>query len=260
MIVRGIVMTRGENGATIEEMREDYFKMFSEFWPLQSVETAQIVTYLIEIHGLMMEKQDSGLCIWYIDDIGSNISERHFDSNNNVNVAGPSDVSCEVLNNSHGLVAPRLRRQIVTSSFVSGNTVPSLSSSATSSSANTVSSASTEALNFFEPIENKRESAAAKRKFSQDSCPCAEKRMKLTETDRVPLIEKNLDIHNWNSGTNGVVKQVTTSTEKENSILALNGVANGGNDAIECIEEIEVASDSDYHASIGRTEMKKLEK
>lgn len=257
MIIRGIVMTRGENGATIEEIRADYFKMFGWQWRLQFVKTEQIVQYLVEIHGLMMEKLESGLCIWYIDDIG----DRHLhDSNNNVTVAGQSDSNGEVQNDSHGLVEPHMRRQMLTSSFVSGNTVPSLSSSSTTtttaastSATKTASSASSEALHFIEQNE-------LKRRLSHDSCPHGEKRTKFTEADRLPLIEKNLNFHNWNSGANGSMKLVTTSTEKEISISVGNGVANGGIDAIECIEEIEVVSDSEYQAPIQELEMKKLQK
>lgn len=65
MIIRGIVMTRGERGATIEEMRSDYFEMVGEQWLLKRRKTESIVSYLNEIGGLMLEKMDTGLCIWY---------------------------------------------------------------------------------------------------------------------------------------------------------------------------------------------------
>lgn len=250
-------MSRGENGATIEEMRSDYFEMFNTFWPLKLDQIDEIVQYLSEIHGLVMEKLDSGLCIWYIDDLGSSLSDRHMDSNNNVMAAEQqSSDSVEVQSDSHGFVAPLSRRQMVTTSslFVSGNTEPSLSSSATSSTAVITSSASSD--NSIETIENAPELAKNKRKLSNDDCSLVKKRIKPNATDRLPLIEKNLNLHNWNSGANGTVKQLITSTEKENSMLALNGAAS---DAIECSAEIEVASDSEYQAPIEGAAMKNLQ-
>lgn len=259
MIIRGIVMTRGENGATIEEMRSDYFKMFCEHWPLKCKKTDHIVQYLVEIHGLMMERLDTGLCIWYIDDIGSNLSDRQIDSNNNANVAGQSDSSGgEVQNDSNGFVAPLMRRKMLISAFVSGTLIPSLSSSSTTTTSTSSAIITASSVSFVE--QNERETDTLKRRHSHDSCPHEVKRIKSTEADRLPLIEQNLNMHNWNSATNGTAKQVTTSTEKENSILAPNGAANGGIDAIECIEEIEVVSDSEYQAPIKDIEMKKLQK
>lgn len=262
MLLRGIVMTRGENGATIEEMRTDYFRMFGEHWLLMGNTLAETVSYLIDIDGLMMEKQSSGLCIWYIDDIGSSMIERHIDSNNNGTVAGQSD-------DSNGFVDPQRRRQMLTSSsFVRGNTVPpSVSSSTATESSSTMSataeesSQSTEVIDDIQPIENACEPATTKRKLSQGNCSHVEKRMKATtEPDRVPLNEKNVNIHNWNSGPNGIVKQVTTSTVKgENSLL--NGATNEvGIDVIEGIDGIEIVSVSDYQEPIKETELKKLQK
>lgn len=93
MMLRGIVMTRGELGATIAEMRKDFYKIMGEPWPLNRLKTNKIVEYLLEIDGLMMEHLDTGLCIWYIDDIGSNVSERESDSNNNVVVINDTTLS-----------------------------------------------------------------------------------------------------------------------------------------------------------------------
>lgn len=62
MLLRGIVMTRGENGATISEMRSDYYQLIGEQWPLYRNRTQSIVKYLTEIEGLMMNKLDDGLC------------------------------------------------------------------------------------------------------------------------------------------------------------------------------------------------------
>lgn len=247
-------MTHGDNGATIEEMRTDYFNMVGERWPLKCCGTDSIVSYLNQIDGLMMEKLDDGLCIWYIDDIGSNLSDRQMDSNNNINVAGQSDTGGDVRNNSDGSVD---RRQ--TTSFVSGNTGPTLSTTTTTTSSETVTLSSAASTEAFEQ-QNDRESDKLKRRLSHNSsCPHDGKRQKSNEADptkQMPLIEQNLNLHNWNSGANGVMKQVTTSTEKENSMLVLNGVANGVID----VEEIEVGSVSDYQAPIKDTEMKQLQK
>lgn len=260
MIIRGIVMSRGENGATIEEMRSDYFEIFGKSWPLQLYKTDEMVLYLVEIHGLMMEKQESGLCIWYIDDLGSNLSDRHMDFNNNNVAEQQNGDSVEVQNDSNGFVDSQSRRQtmLTSSSFVSGNTVPLLSSSATSSTAVTASSASSNRS--VETIENAPESVTNKRRLSNGDCPHVGKRIKSIATARLPLIEMNLNLHNWNSGgANGTMKQVTTSTEKENSMLALNGGANAGIDPIECSEEIEGVSDSEYQAPIKGTAMTDLQ-
>lgn len=251
MIIRGIVMTRGEAGATIEEMRSDYFYMFGKHWPLKRNETEQIVQYLTEIDGLMLEKMDTGLCIWYIDDLGSRLT----DSNNNINMGGQSDSSGEMQNDSNGSIAPHVRRRMLISAFVSGSIVPSLLSASTTTTTTSASSAGITASSATtEPYiaQNEREADKLKRKLSNDSYQHGGKRTKSTEADRLPLIEKNLHMHNWNSATNGTVKQLTTSTEKENSISVPN--------AIECIEEIEVVSVSEYQAPIKDTEMKKLQK
>lgn len=62
MILRGIVMTRGENGATISEMRTDYYDITGEQWPLYHYRTQRIVKYLMEIDGFLMHKHENGLC------------------------------------------------------------------------------------------------------------------------------------------------------------------------------------------------------
>lgn len=62
MLLRGIVMTRGENGATINEMRSDYYQIYGQQWPLQHDSTHDIVGYLMEIDGLLMNREENGLC------------------------------------------------------------------------------------------------------------------------------------------------------------------------------------------------------
>lgn len=258
MLIRGIVMTRKENGATIEEMRSDYFHMFGEHWPLKNSDLKETISYLVEIDGLMMEEHETGLCIWYIDDIGSTLSTRgsfstrHVDSNNNGNVTTQPD-----RDSSNELVS--------SSSFVGGNTVPpsmvSSSSSSTMSAAATLSPSSVK-IDSIQPNENAcGPSVTVKRKLSTGICSQEEKRTKSSATDRLPLIEKNLNIHNWNSGANAIVKQqVTTSTEKESSILILNGAANAvGIDAIEGIDLIEIVGESEWQSNNG-AELNKLQK
>lgn len=75
MILRGIIMSRGDRGATIAEMRADYHDIKLEPWPLQYEKTNRIVGYLLQIDGLVMERLENGLCVWYIDDLG-NVSQR----------------------------------------------------------------------------------------------------------------------------------------------------------------------------------------
>lgn len=63
MLLRGIVMSRGmENGATISEMRSDYYRIYGQQWPLFGKTTSQIIRYLMEIDGLVMYELDDGLC------------------------------------------------------------------------------------------------------------------------------------------------------------------------------------------------------
>lgn len=206
MILRGIVMTRGELGATIKEMRSDYYDIIGEAWPLKYRNTHEIIIYLLEIDGLMMEKLDTGLCIWYIDDIGCNISERDLDANNNdvIVIDGSSVLENEDLphNNSYAIPAPR--RHMVTSSFVNEH----------ARGMSTVTSASDTSL--MESIE----SINRKRNLSPDSQSVSiiDKRPKLLAPDRLPLLEKNLDIHNRKNGAKVMVKKQTTSTEIENSM------------------------------------------
>lgn len=210
------------------------------------------------------------MCIRYIDDIGSNLSDRLMDSNNNVNVAaGPSDGSGDVQDNSNGCVDP-LRRQMTTTSFDSGTSIQTLSTTATTSSTSS-SSSSSEAITVSSSTSsdmygpNDRESDKLKRRLSHNDsaslCSHGGKRKKSNEADPAPLIEKNLSFHNWNSGANDVMKKLaTTSTEKENSILVQNGGAVGVIDTIECIEVIDDVSDTDYVAPVKDTDMKQLQK
>lgn len=210
MILRGIVMTRGDSGATISEMRSDYFNIVCKPWPLNACDTDETIQYLMQIDGLMMEKLDSGLCIWYIDDIGSNVSERECDSNNNVidSLVATETVSENTQyasNNSYEIPPPRVRR-LATSSFITGNGVGISSSSASTMPIDAIVNVS------------------RKRNLSDHGDENTDKRARLTN-DQLPLLEKNLDIHNRHNGGRSMAKK-TTSTEIENSISApseLNG-------------------------------------
>lgn len=229
-VLRGIVMTRGDSGATIAEMRAEYFNMFCEKWPLQNLKTDHIVRYLIQIEGLVMVKCESGPCIWYIDDLGSSLSDQDVDSNNNITTISnemeltepvttvPSHASNhETTDNSYKIRHFRSRP----------NLTPSLST------------VSAETLHFDSSLENDHtDLATKKRPLSQntDATEHVHKRLKPDEANRLPLIEKNLDIHNRKSGANEMVKQVT-STEKESS-MSVQSVSNPSVEIMECTESI----------------------
>lgn len=210
MILRGIVMTRGEMGATIGEMRSDYYDMIGESWPLHRMNSKQIIKYLVSIDGLMMEQLDTGLCIWYIDDIGSNVSEQGSDNNNNniivindTSVAMTSALDNEQQANSVSYAIPPPRPRIVSSSFANAN-----------GQAVSLSSSTSDSL-LIESLVN----ANCKRTLSEDSVSqqIEQKRQKLLKPGRLPLNEENLDIHNRYNGANSMLKQ-TTSTEIGNPI------------------------------------------
>lgn len=134
MIIRGIVATRGEEGATIAEMREDYFEIVCEKWPLQGVHHRAIIGYLMELEGLVMVKHPNGACIWYVDDLG-NISERinQRDANNN-EVITVSDVSTiesvtEISSNNNSSYALPTAPRVQSSSLSDFRSLPSSSAS-----------------------------------------------------------------------------------------------------------------------------------
>ncbi|XP_031626307.1 uncharacterized protein LOC116342729 [Contarinia nasturtii] len=226
MILRGIVMTRGEEGATICEMRADYFKIVGEKWPLYRMKTDKIVQYLMEIDGLMMEKQESGLCIWWIDDIGSSMNSREFDSNNNVIVIEDSTVanttnSHAAMTNNNSYAIPAAQRRMANSSFVS------------ETHAQHVSATSSDLLHI-EPIENGNDKNR-KRNLSQDrNNNDNNKRPRLLPENGLLLNEQNLHIHNRNNGPNLIDKKIT-STEIENSISIHDDA--DGNDYVAPIKE-----------------------
>lgn len=232
MIIRGIVATRGEEGATIAEMRDDYFEIVCEKWPLQDVHHRAIIGYLMELEGLVMVRVTNGPCIWYIDDLG-NVSERlnqhQCDANNN-DIIAVSDVS-------------------------TGENVIEISGSSTISAQSTSSS-----LNGFNPLPSTITDTSAdvqendksrKRHISfsssHESFHNDTKRQCNKSFDRINLIEENLEIHNIQVGSNGICKK-TTSTEVEcsssiNQAFNANGFPNGyhsngsnGSNGVDCLD------------------------
>lgn len=231
MILRGIVMSRGESGATISEIRADYFDVVCQPWPLRRSTTDQIVQYLMEIDGLMAERLENGPYIWYIDDIGASLSEREAtDSNNNdiynsVTMETVSDNTQNAANSSYSLAPPRARQ--TTPSFVSGN---NSGSTITSSS-----SADTPLMDSVQKENRKRNLSDGN--DSMRNFTSAQKRQRLSARDRLPLIEKNLDIHNRHNGASSMAKKIT-STEIENSI-SVQSESNGCLATADYIEPIQ---------------------
>lgn len=203
MILRGIIMSRGDAGATIAEIRLDYFDIVCEPWPLKWCTTDDIIRYLMQIDGLMMEMKDDGLCIWYIDDIGFNVSERAVDSNNNIIVIDDTVVATETTaessqqapNNSYAIPPPRVRR-ITTSASAVANMIIGTSA----------------ATSLITTHRNRKRHST-----DLSTCQHPEKQPKLSTPGRLPLLEENLDIHNRHSGAIAMAKKVT-STEIESSI------------------------------------------
>lgn len=165
--------------------------------------------------------------IWYIDDLGSNVSEH--DSNNNVitvesTVATVSENNQPAHNNSYAIPAPRCR--IITSSV--REHAQGVSSTSTS----------TDHTLLIESMEN---GGNLKRNLSQNSHieQSTEKRPRMMPPNGLALNEENLDIHNRENGASSMVTQ-TTSTEIEKSISIPNILINGSivpNDYIAPIKE-----------------------
>lgn len=66
-IIRGIVISRGDTGATIAEMRTDYKQLVCEDWPLHNRSTDEIEKYLNNIEGLSsIQLEDDGPFVWFI--------------------------------------------------------------------------------------------------------------------------------------------------------------------------------------------------
>lgn len=202
MIIRGIVATRGEEGATISEIREDYFEIVCEKWPLQYVHHRVIIGYLMEIQGLVMVREPNGPCIWYVDDLG-NVSEQlnlqRCDANNN-EIVTVSDVSTlesvteMSSDNSSSYALPTVPRvQSASASLTGFHPLPSGS---------TILDASN--------IRKRHISFGS----SQESFLNDTKRHRNGSFNRMNLIEENLQIHNLHVGSNGICKK-TTSTEVE---------------------------------------------
>lgn len=66
-IIRGIVISRGDAGATIAEMRTDYKQLVCEDWPLYKKSTDEIENFLNDIEGLSsIQLGPNGPFVWFI--------------------------------------------------------------------------------------------------------------------------------------------------------------------------------------------------
>lgn len=100
-LICGIVLTRGDDGATIAEMRSDYNEIMCEPWPLAQLTTLEIIRYLEKITGLRMETLASGAYVWYVDGIQDD-----------------SEIPCESTNNSYAIPAPQIQPKLMSSSLI----------------------------------------------------------------------------------------------------------------------------------------------
>lgn len=198
MLIRGIVATRGNDGATIDEMAHDYFEICCRKWRLHRLRTHQIVRYLCEIDGLIMVKENVyndgwiPTCIWYIDDLGGiseRLSQQEQDFNNNDIV----NTSANNRSNSYSLVpAPRIE------------------SNASSSLSNTNTSVSQLASS----IEILESNSQKRRTENVDEQKRPRHEVMLRQENRLPLLQENLEIHDLRSGSKSQPRK-TTSTEVE---------------------------------------------
>lgn len=99
LIIRGIVLTRGADGATISEIRRDYMEMVGDQWPLADYLDSEIIGYLNKISGIYMDKWDNGAYIWRACGTIS------------------SELEQQTPNNSYMLNAPPAPMQLTTSSM-----------------------------------------------------------------------------------------------------------------------------------------------
>lgn len=240
MIIRGIVATRGEEGATIAEMRDDYFEIVCEKWPLQGVHHRAIIGYLTELEGLVMVRVPNGPCIWYVDDLG-NVSERlnqhQCDANNNdiitVSDASTGENVIEISSNSNSTISyvlPTAPSVQSTSSSLNGfNPLPSTTITDTSADVQENDKSRKRHISF----------GSSQESFYNDT-----KRPRNKSFDRINLIEENLEIHNFHVGSNGMCTK-TTSTEVEcsssiNQVFNANGFPNGyhsnGSNGVDCLD------------------------
>lgn len=168
--------------------------------------------------------------IWYIDDLGSNVSEH--DSNNNVitiesTVATVSENNQPAHNNSYAIPAPRCR--IITSSVKEHD--QGVSSTSTSADHTLL-------------IESMETGGHLKRNLSQDShIEHMEKRPRMMTPTGLALNEENLDIHNRENRASSMVTQIT-STEIEKSISIPNIQINGSTVTSDYIEPLKEPIDN----------------
>lgn len=207
MILRAIVMTRGETGATIGEMRSDYYHIKEEPWPLQFQPTNRIIDYLHHIDGLIMERARDGLCVWYIDDLG-NLSHQLQDYNNNN--SGQSNKNIVTVNSSgeSALIIDQSRSE-GSSNFLSRSLSKSKSTNASTESGVRFVSTTTDNNN------NSRANSNKMKRTTVDHAPATiiNKRPRLEKL--IPLSKVNLSLHDKCTRVESVVAMKTTSTEVE---------------------------------------------
>lgn len=207
MILRAIVMTRGENGATIGEMRSDYYHIKLEPWPLQFQPTNRIIDYLLHIDGLLMERTSSGLCIWYIDDLG-NFSNQIVDWNNND--SGQTNRNIITVNSSSGdFMISEHSRSGSSSHFLSRSRSKSKSTDVSGESGVRFMSRTTDNNNNSKPNANH-----FKRISDRPSSGMIDSKRPRVE-QLIPLSEVNLGIHDECTRIDCDVAKKTTSTEVE---------------------------------------------
>lgn len=221
MIIRGIVATRGEEGATISEMRDDYFEIVCEKWPLQGVHHRAIIGYLTELEGLVMVREPTGPCIWYVDDLGNvseRLNQRQCDANNN-EIITVSDVSISESvteissnNSSNYMLPPAPRVQSAFSSLNGSHPLPS---------ASTIMDAALANVQEVENLQKRHISFGSSDESFHNDTNCQHNTC--NSFDHLNLIEEHLKIHNLHVRPNGIGKK-TTSTEVECSTNGMNGI------------------------------------
>lgn len=211
LMLCGIVATRGKHGATITELRNDYYKAVEVPWSLRKYDTNRIIRYLNEIKSLVMVENENGTCIWYVND-GANPSERLAQDSNNNDVIIGSDVSAinpatDGSTNSSYMIKPISRAMRATSSVKDKSSIVSNNS------------VSMRSLDPIQVNHGKKRNPSANSSLLNgsvpDVIPSSRKRQCIDRgrpASRMPLIQENIDRHNRRNGFKSD-QAVTTSTE-----------------------------------------------
>lgn len=228
MILRGIIMSRGDRGATIAEMRADYHDIKLEPWPLQYEKTNRIVGYLLQIDGLVMERQINGPCVWYIDDLG-NVSNRTQDDNNNNNQTNNNVITISSLELSDG-TSDRSRSDC--QFYDQSQKTAKKTDASIESGIRLISTSSNIKL----PDARRKKHGPAPAKPSSELHTVPIKRLRSLTPTRAALSEVNLGIHDERTKSKGIAKK-TTSTEVENT-----STQNTTNESISLQNSLEIDS------------------